>query len=164
MATLYDLTGEYLELLEMAEDPETDPQAFADTLESLDWEFEDKADGYAKIIAQMNADESAIADEIKRLQARKKYMEGNVDRMKKSLQMAMESTGKRKFKTSLFSFGIQKNPPRVVMDAENLTDIPIDYLVPQDPTVDKKKIMAELKSGAKLPFAHLEQDEGIRIR
>ena len=86
MATLYELTGEYLELLEMAEDPETDPQAFTDTLESLDWEFEDKADGYAKIIAQMNADSAAIADEIKRLQARKKSMEGNVDRMKKSLQ------------------------------------------------------------------------------
>jgi len=164
MATLYDLTGEYLELLDMAEDPETDPQAFSDTLESLDWEFEDKADGYAKIIAQMNADSGAIGDEIKRLQARKKSMEGNIDRMKKSLQMAMETTGKRKFKTSLFSFGIQKNPPRVVMDAENLTDIPIDYLVPQDPTVDKKKIIAELKSGAVLPFAHLEQDEGIRIR
>lgn len=164
MATLYELSGEYLELLNMAEDPETDPQAFTDTLESLDWEFEDKADGYAKIIAQMNADAGAIADEIKRLQARKKSMEGNVDRMKKSLQVAMETTGKRKFKTSLFSFGIQKNPPRVVMDAENLTDIPIDYLVPQDPTVDKKKIMAELKSGAALPFAHLEQDEGIRIR
>ena len=164
MATLYELSGEYLELLEMAEDPETDPQAFNDTLESLDWEFEDKADGYAKIIAQMNADSGAIGDEIKRLQARKKSMEGNIDRMKKSLQMAMETTGKRKFKTSLFSFGIQKNPPRVVMDAENLTDIPIDYLVPQDPTVDKKKIMAVLKSGAALPFAHLEQDEGIRIR
>lgn len=164
MATLYDLTGEYLELLDMAEDPETDPQAFSDTLESLDWEFEDKADGYAKIIAQMNADSGTIGDEIKRLQARKKSMEGNIDRMKKSLQMAMETTGKRKFKTSLFSFGIQKNPPRVVMDVENLTDIPIDYLVPQDPTVDKKKIMAELKSGAALPFAHLEQDEGIRIR
>ncbi|MDD5851602.1 MAG: siphovirus Gp157 family protein [Galactobacillus timonensis] len=164
MATLYELSGEYLELLEMAEDPETDPQAFSDTLESLDWEFEDKADGYAKIIAQMSADSGAIGDEIKRLQARKKSMEGNIDRMKKSLQMAMETTGKRKFKTSLFSFGIQKNPPRVVMDAENLTDIPIDYLVPQDPTVDKKKIMAELKSGAALPFAHLEQDEGIRIR
>ena len=164
MATLYELSGEYLELLEMAEDPETDPQAFNDTLESLDLEFEDKADGYAKIIAQMNADSGAIGDEIKRLQARKKSMEGNIDRMKKSLQLAMETTGKRKFKTSLFSFGVQKNPPRVVMDVENLTDIPIDYLVPQDPTVDKKKIMAELKSGAALPVAHLEQDEGIRIR
>lgn len=161
MATLYELTGEYLELLEMAEDPETDPQAFTDTLESLDWEFEDKADGYAKIIAQMNADSAAIADEIKRLQARKKSMEGNVDRMKKSLQTAMEMTGKRKFKTALFSFGIQKNPPRVVMDS---ADIPIDYLVPQDPTIDKKKIMSELKTGAELPFAHLEQDEGVRIR
>lgn len=43
----------------------------------------------------------------------------------------MQLTGKTKFKTELFSFGIQKNPPAVVIDNEE--DIPKEYYIPQDP-------------------------------
>ena len=35
MQTLYELTNEYMMLLEMAEDPDVDPQAFEDTLEGF---------------------------------------------------------------------------------------------------------------------------------
>ena len=42
MSTLYELTNEYMALLEMAEDPDIDPQAFADTLEALGGELESK--------------------------------------------------------------------------------------------------------------------------
>ena len=31
MSTIYELTEDYLRLLELAEDPDTDPEAFADT-------------------------------------------------------------------------------------------------------------------------------------
>lgn len=48
MSTIYELTEDYLRLLELAEDPDTDPEAFADTLEGLDGEIEIKAEGYAK--------------------------------------------------------------------------------------------------------------------
>ena len=51
--TLYELTNDYAELLLMAEDPDTDPQAFADTLEGIEGAIEDKADGYAKVIRQI---------------------------------------------------------------------------------------------------------------
>jgi len=81
--TLYELTGDYLSLLEMADDPETDPQAFADTLEGIDGALEDKAEGYAKVIKQLDSDVAGLKAEIERLQARKQAITNSQDRMKR---------------------------------------------------------------------------------
>lgn len=160
--TIYDLTNEYIQLLEMASDPEVDPDVLADTMEGLEGEIEDKADGYAKVIRQIEADAAAIKEEIGRLQERKGHLENSIARMKNALQTAMEVTGKTKFKTALFSFGIQKNPASVVLDTE---EVPEEYLVYQAPKVDRGKIKEDLKAGKDLTgIAHLEQGESLRIR
>ena len=164
MSTIYELTDDFLRLLEMAEDPETDPQAFADTLEGLEYEIEVKAENYAKVIKQLDSDAAGIDAEIKRLQAKKSAIANSQDRMKKTLEGAMIATGKVKFKTDLFSFNIQKNPPSVELDEEHLELIPIEYLIPQDPKPDKKRMLAGLKEGKELGFARLKQTESLRIR
>ena len=164
MSTLYELTSDYLELLNLLEDPDGDPQAIEDTLEGLDYEIELKADGYAKIIAQLDADASAANAEIKRLQTRKKRMVNSKDRLKKALAGAMIATGKRKIKTELFSFSIRKTPARVVID-EQYENLPEKYLIPQDPEIDRNKIKDDIKAGKDLSgIAHLEQDETVSIR
>lgn len=163
--TLYELSAEYLSILELAEDPDIPEEALADSLEALGMDIEDKADGYAKVIAQLNADASALKAEIDRLTARKRTIERNVDRMKDSLKSAMILTGKTKFKTELFSFNVQKNPVAVVIDEQYIENIPEEYLIPQDPKVDKQKLKDDLKAGRDLEgIAHLEQTEGVRIR
>lgn len=165
MSTLYELTSDYLELLNLLEDPDGDPQAIEDTLEGLDYEIELKADGYAKIIAQLDADASAADAEIKRLQTRKKRMFNSMDRLKKALAGAMIATGKRKIKTELFSFSIRKTPARVVIDEQYVENLPEKYLIPQDPKIDKNKIKDDIKAGKDLSgIAHLEQDETVSIR
>ena len=164
MSTLYELTSDYLELLNLLEDPDGDPQAIEDTLEGLEYEIELKADGYAKILAQLDADASAADAEIKRLQTRKKRMRNSRDRLKKALAGAMIATGKRKIKTELFSFSIRKTPARVVID-EQYENLPEKYLIPQDPKIDKNKIKDDIKAGKDLSgIAHLEQDETVSIR
>ena len=55
MAALYELTGEFLQLMDMLEDEECDEQCIMDTLESIEYEIEDKADGYAKIIKSLES-------------------------------------------------------------------------------------------------------------
>ncbi len=165
MSTLYELTDDYLNLLEMAEDPDTDPEAFADTLEGIEGAIEDKADGYAKVIRTLEGDAAACDAESKRLRNKKQAIENNIKRMKQALQYAMEATGKTKFKTPLFSFGIQKNPAAVVMDEGYIENIPERFLIPQDPVIDKKAIKEALKAGEDLEgIAHLEQTESLRIR
>lgn len=44
MATLYELTAEYKELLDMAEEQNLTQADIKDTLEGMDYEFEDKAE------------------------------------------------------------------------------------------------------------------------
>ena len=165
MVSLYELTEEYLRLLEMAEDPEVDEEVLADTLEGLGGEIEIKADGYAKVIRQLTADIEGLKAEIDRLTVRKKTIDNNIDRMKRSLEAAMLATGKTKFKTDLFSFGIQKNAPSVVIDEQYIENIPEEYLIEQEPKIDKAKLKEDLKNGVDLDgIAHLEQSESIRIR
>ena len=162
MSTLYQLSDEYQELLSMALDPDIDEEALADTLEGIEGEIEDKADGYAKVMRNLEADASAIKAEIARLTERKKHIEANIDRMKRSLKTAMRLTGKTKFKTSLFSFNIAKNPPALKIDMPDR--VPDEFLIPQEPKIDSVAIKKELKEGTVFDWCHLEQSESLRIR
>ena len=160
--TLYELTNDYMALLEMAEDPDLDPQAFADTLEGIEGALEDKAENYAKVIRTLEGDAAACDAEAKRLRTKKATIENNIKRMKAALQFAMTTTGKTKFKTALFSFGIRKNPPSVVIDHES--KVPADYWIPQPAELDKKAIREFLKKEGSADWAHLEQTESLSIR
>lgn len=163
--TLYELTNDYQNLLEMAEDPDIDPVVLADTMEAIEGEIEIKADGYARIIRQMEADAAALKAEADRITNRRRVIENNIRTMKNRLEDAMIATGKVKFKTELFSFGIQKNPARVVLDEQYIENLPAEYLIAQDPKVDTAKIKEDLKAGKDLQgIAHLEQDSSLRIR
>ena len=86
----------------------------------------------------------------------------NEKRLKQHLYERMKDTGKTKFKTDLFSFGIQKNgglqPMEIVPDVE----IPDEYCRKEP---DNMKIREALKKGAELPFAVLkERGEHLSIR
>lgn len=165
MATLYELTADYTMLLEMAEDPEVDLDVLADTMEGISGEIEEKADGYARVIRELDAKAAAVKAEVERLTARRQSLENAARRIKDTLQMAMIAIGKTKFKTDLFSFGIQKNPASVVMDEQYIENIPEEYLIKQEPKLDRAKIKEDLKAGKDLEgIAHLEQGESLRIR
>ena len=162
MSTLYELTGQLLQLMEMAEDETCDPEAIRDTMEGLEMEVEEKADGYAKIIKTLEGNAASIDTEIKRLQEKKSSLANNINRLKKNLEKTMIVTGKKKFKTLLFGFNIQKNPPSVLI--EEGAEVPEKYLVPQDPKIDKKAILADLKAGSSYDKISLVQTESLRIR
>lgn len=160
--TLYELTDNYRNLLEMAQNPDIDEQAIKDTLEAIQGDIKEKADGYAKVIKELDGETDKLSAEIKRLTDRKNTIQNNIAYMKQSLKEAMTATGYLKFRTDLFSFNIQKNPPALVVDDEKA--IPQEYLIPQEPKVDKKAIIDFLKGGNDVPYAHIEQSEGVRIR
>ena len=162
--TLYEVTSDYLRIMAMMEDPELDPQTLADTLEGVEGELEVKAENYAKVMRNLEADVVGIKAEIDRLSDRKKTIENNIKQMKKALQDAMEITGKTKFKTELFSFGIRSNAPAVVIDGE-LENIPTEYLRIKEPEIDKAKIKEALKNGVELEgVAHLEKSSSLVIK
>ena len=165
MANLYEITQDYLQIAAMLEDAELDPQALADTMEGIEGEFEIKAENYAKVMKNLEGDILAIKAEIDRLSNKKKALENNIKTMKSALKMAMEATGKTKFKTELFGFNIQKNAPSVVIDLEDLSKLPSQFIKQHEIEADKTAIKEALKRGENLEgIAHLEQSESLRIK
>lgn len=162
MATMYELTADYMTVLSMATDGETPPDAIADTLEAIGGEIEIKAENSAVIMQELNSEAAKLDAEIKRLTARKKALETNVDAIKERIYNAMKAVNKPKFKTTLFSFTIGKNPVKLVID--DADKIPKKYLIPQPAKIDNAALKEELKSGKKCKYAHLEQSESLRIK
>ena len=163
MRTLYELTNDFMQLLAMAEDDSEDIEAVLNTIEGVDYEIEQKADGYAKVIKELEARGEAIKKEEDRLAGKRNAIENNIKRMKVTLQQSMGITGKTKFKTELFSFNIQNNPPSLVLD-KPLNEIPDKFLIPQDPKIDNEAVKDLLKAGEVLDFAHLSVSKSLRIR
>ena len=166
MSTLYELTRDYETLLHMLFDEEEDEQCILDTLEGIEGEIETKADGYAKVIRNMELSVAGIRDEQDRLQSRKKMIERNISRLKKHLFDAMKFTGKTKFKTDLFSFNIAKNGGKQPL--EIFTDDPdrVPEAFQKHVTkINEEAVRAALENGEKLDFAALkERGESLRIR
>ena len=146
MAALYELTGAFLELMDMLEDEECDEQCIMDTLESVEYEIEDKADGYAKIIKSLESKVNGLSKESDRLTARKKTYENRIKWLKQNLEMCMRATGKRKFTTDLFSFNIQKNggKRKLVVDVD-VEKVPEKYRIKQPDAIDGESIREYLK-------------------
>ena len=166
MSSLYQITENYDVVLNMLYDEEIDEQTILDTLESIEGEFEDKADGYAKLYKSLKYDAKIIEEEIDRLRARLNTFENRAKSLKDTLEANMKQIGKTKFKTTLFSFNIQKNgglqPLR--LDVLDVKELPKAYRIPQDPLPNNEKIRALLET-KQVPWAHLEpRSESLRIR
>lgn len=156
---LYELSTNYLQIQEMIMEG---AEGLEDTLESLNDAIEEKAVGYAKIIKNIEGQVLAIKEEEKRLAERRRSLESNIKRLKENLELSMLDTGKKKIKTNLFTFNIQKNPPSVkILDEEA---IPSDYLVKQKPKIDKKAIINDMKNGVEVEGVEIKQGESLRIR
>ena len=162
MSTLYELTAEYMQLLQMLEDPEEDERVIMDTIEGVDYELEIKADNYAKIIRELSEEAKKFEAEKKRLEMRQTTLENRVKMLKDNLFRAMKETGKTKFKTELFSFGIQRNGGTQPMEIIPDVPVPAEYCRMEP---DNVKIREALTAGKNLPFAQLlERGEHLRIR
>ena len=159
---LYELTENYRNLQELLDNPEIDQEIITNALDEVGEQLEEKAENIAKLIKTLEVEVNGYKTEEKRLADRRKTLENRITGLKSYIDAAMKATGKKKFKGQLFSFNIQKNPPSV-----NITDstlIPKEYYIEQEPVLDKKTVLAELKNGVIVPGAELKQTESLRIR
>lgn len=162
MATLYELTDEYRNVLELLDSDEWDPESVEGLLAEIAGDIEDKVENYGKMIRMLEADVAAEKAEEKRIHDRRVSREAKIAYLKKISEYAMRACGRQKIKTPLFTFSIQKNPASVVID--DLASVPDEYIIPQEPKIDKRRLLDDMKQGAEYPWAHLEQGEGLRIR
>jgi hypothetical protein len=143
---LREITGQYLELCDLAidQDSELTGEMIADTLESIEGDFNDKAIAVTHVITEMGSNIDRIDAEINRLQIRKKVMQNSNDRIREYLKSNMLASGITKIDCPLFSITIAKGRDVVqIIDEESLPD---DYLsVKTVISPDKRAILKALK-------------------
>jgi SpoVK/Ycf46/Vps4 family AAA+-type ATPase len=157
---LYELSQNYLQLMNMIEDMEDD--ALKDTLESIEDEIHSKAENIAKLMRNIDGDIDAIKTEEKRLADRRKALENRKNGLKQYVEDQLNLTGIDKVKTATFTIAIQNNPPSVHIDDHE--HIPTTYWVAQEPKLDKKLLLQYLKDGNEINGVRLVQNRSLRIR
>ena len=162
MSNLYELTKNYDTVLNMLYDEEIDEQCIFDTLESIEGELEDKADGYAKLMRELECVATIQKAESERLTRKARILENRAKVLKQNLYNAMKTTGKTKFATKLFNFNIAKNGGKQTLTIDG--EVPEEYTKSKVEN-DTEKIREVLEAGKELSFAHLEpRGESLRIK
>jgi len=165
MASIYELGQGFRLLANMIEDGTVDDEVITDAWENQTEALADKGENVAKYMKIVDGEIAVIDEEIKRLQALKKSKQNGKERIKTLMQDAMNAAGEKKLKCGTFTVSIQSNPPSCVIDCD-LAGIPSKYLIPQEPKVDKKAMLEDLKNEDNIlaGIAHIEQGESLRIR
>lgn len=165
MASIYELGQGFKVLINLIETETIDDGVIIDAWENQTEALVDKGENVAKYMTIVDGEIAVIDEEIKRLQALKKTKQNSKERVKTLMKDAMNAAGEKKLKCGTFTVSIQNNPPSCVIDCD-LAGIPSKYLIPQDPKVDKKAILEDLKADDNIlkGVAHIEQGESLRIR
>ena len=157
MPTLYELTGQFLDIYNLEMDEETK----LDTLDSIDWEteYETKVENYIKVMKNIDADVEARKNEIKRLTELNKADEKKKDRLKETLSASMILTGHERVDTPLFKVSFRKSEAVEVDE----TVLPESYKVATWKP-DKKRLKEDLKNGLEIVGATLVERKNLSIR
>nr|DAP74990.1 MAG TPA: resistance protein [Caudoviricetes sp.] len=157
METLYELTGQFLDIYNMELDEETK----LDTLDSIDWEteYETKVENYIKVMKNLEADVEARKNEIKRLTELNKADEKKKEHLKDTLSASMSLTGHERVDTPLFKVSFRKSQAVEVDEAV----LPEAYKVATW-KADKKRLKEDLKNGLEIIGASLVERKNLSIR
>lgn len=164
--TLYDITERYQAVLAMMEEDQED-ECLKDTLDSIEGEFEEKADNIVAIIKSLelqkgsiNGQRQVFEKEVENLKGKETSIDNKISWLKKYLCDAMIALNKPKFKTEKFSFWTKKTPGSVVIDGI----VPMEFLKVPEPQPDKTAIKKAIDSGENFDWAHLESHDIAQFR
>lgn len=166
---LYEISDQYDALMDMADDIPAD--ALADTLESIQADFDEKAINVALVIQNLKSDENQLKEEIDRLTSKKRAIKARQDRLREYLLTNMQAIKKINVKSPLINITLKRTPAKIDKSEdwesrfvnwaqENSRD---DLLFFYDPEPDTKAIMKALDNGEDIP-AKLVSGETVMIK
>ncbi len=163
MSNLYELSGKYARMLFELEDNQGEvTQEFYDEFMATDDAIEEKVENCAKALRNLEGEKIAIANEVKRLSDKKKRYENKIQSLKTYVQGQMEFVGKDSVKGEVLSVRIQNNPPS--LEIEEDAKIPEEYLVEQEPKIDRKSLLKMMKeSDEYIEGVSIKQTRSLRI-
>lgn len=169
--TLYEIADTYRDFLDAVENGDIeDMDAIADTLDSLQQEFDCKVDNIACLYKSLSAEADAIDAEAKRLQERAKYKRNVCDRLRAYVASNMQSIGQERFENERNSISFRKATSLSIVDEHalltalqvaNRTDL---YETEEVVKFDKTGIKKVIKDGISFAGCELKTSKNIQIK
>lgn len=148
-------------------------QGWFDTLESIEGEFNAKAESVAQHIKEMKVESDAIDAEIKILQERKKQAKAGAERLTEYLRMCMDNMKLEKVETPRCKISFRNNPESVQFESDQAKAFLVsellyserkDLLRFKEPELNLTAIKDAMKNGEKFPGVSLERTRSITIK
>lgn len=156
--TMQDKMTQLGEMLLNGETPTAEQE---NELIDLQGDLQNKLVGYGFVVKNLESEVNAIDDEIKRLTARKKARQNQIELLKNRMMLAMIDNGMDKIKDPVMPIAIRNNPPsvRLNIDPEHLPAkfVKIKY------EADKTALSKALKIGDVIDGVSLEIKQSIKI-
>ncbi|MCR8994720.1 siphovirus Gp157 family protein [Brevibacillus laterosporus] len=160
---LYELAGNYRQIVDMVENGELDFEAIKEVLESYEDALEVKVENIVKLMKSIEGEIDMFKGEEKRINERRKTLENRLDGLEKYLFSVLKANNLQKVKAGTFTVGIQKSQASVSLIDES--KIPAKYRIAQPDKIDKKAIAKDINSGEVVEGASLiKTNEHLRIR
>lgn len=156
MATLYELQGSYAQIQQMIEEG---AEGLEDILKTVEGAIEEKLEGYAMVIKNLESDVVGMKAEEKRIAERRKGIENQLERMKNAIAQTLQNSGQDKVKTEKFTFSWRKSSAVHITDE---TLIPKEY-INVTTTISRQELAKRLKNEA-IPGAELIENKSLSIR
>lgn len=165
--TLYELTGEYADLMAQYENAETDEEAETlwQQIDSLACDITVKADAYAKVMRNKLAESAAYELEAKRLTKLADREKKQADRLQESIKTAMLQVGAKEIPTSIGTWRTKMNPPSC--EVTDIKAVPEQFRKPIEMpevmyTIDKAAAKAWYKeTGEIIPGLDIRQKQVV---
>ena len=168
MASLYEIDGRIWDVIQAgyALDEETGEFWDDSAFEALEMERNDKLEGCALFVKNMEANIEAIRNEEKKLAERRHVLERRAERMRDYIAASMLAFGDKQLETARVALSLRKSESVTIYDE---TLIPAEYVrtvesVKVDKTAIKKAIKELAKFGGCVPGAVLEVHQNLQVK
>lgn len=161
MATLYELSSDYLQVLELPEDEITQEEK-QEVLEIIRDEIKNKSINSFYFIRNKESELNAIDDEIKRLRELKEKKTKAIDRFKNYVKECMVTLEQSKLDFGIGSFSLRKSTSTEITDLEK---IPKEYLTEKvEIKPNKTEIKKALQNGEVIEGAVLQENMSLQVK
>jgi hypothetical protein len=162
---LYEIKDLFVRFVDMVENGEIDEDAIADTLESIEGEFEDKADNIACLIKTFDAEAEAIKAEEKNLKERRERKERQAENLKNYISSTMLQLGKAKVETARNVLSFRKSNSLLIEDEDAFMQKYPDHVYEKVTlSIPKKEITVLIKAGEEFDGAALIEKQNLQIK
>jgi hypothetical protein len=164
--TLYELTEVARQELAQLSELDMDEQTIRDTMESIQWPVEQKAQNVLAVAGNLEAEADLIEQRMAVLAKRQKSLASRSKWLKDYVLGAMQAAGIKEIKCADFVARPRMNPERVVIDNEAGLPDECWRTIPATRELDKASIKELLKAGNEQvsQAAHLERSVRLEVK